>query len=157
VSESLHEQAQALEAMLPQLMRRLFTLEPDHPAMDLTLSQLRVCSILQHGARTLSGIGEELGISTSAVTQIADRLERGGLAEREPDAEDRRCRLLRLTPLGAALMRARREGRVARAVAGLADLPAPVLSELISALRAVLDATGPPPRNGRVAEERLVG
>ena len=76
--ELLLVQAGKLESLLPTLMRRLFTLDPSHPANDLPLAQLRVCTILQAGPRTVSAIGEELRISVSAATQIADRLEKAG-------------------------------------------------------------------------------
>src|SRR5215472_9587622 len=96
--ESLISQAAKLECLLPKLMRRLFTLDPSHPANELPVAQLRVCVILQAGPRTVSAVSEELGISVSATTQIADRLERAGLVERVAERDDRRMKLLRLTP-----------------------------------------------------------
>src|SRR5438128_8143690 len=89
------EQAAQLECLLPKLMRRLFTLQD--AVSQLPLAQLRLCTILQGGPRPMSVLGEELSISVSAVTQIADRLERAGLVERVSEAEDRRMRRLRLT------------------------------------------------------------
>src|SRR5260370_5467911 len=90
-------QAADLESLLPKLMRRLFTLDPSHPANELPVAQLRVCTILQAGPRTVSTISEELGISVSAVTQIADRLERAGFVERVAGQDDRRMKKLQLS------------------------------------------------------------
>src|SRR5207245_7427659 len=90
--DTLLTQAASLESLLPKLMRRLFTLDPSHPANELPVAQLRVCTILQSGPRTVSAIGEELRISVSAATQIADRLERSGLVERVAEPDDRRMK-----------------------------------------------------------------
>ncbi len=138
--ESVFEQAVQLEGLLPKLMRRLFTLEPDHPVADLPVAQLRVCIILQAGPRTLSAIGEELGISVSATTQIADRLERAGLVERVADPEDRRVKNLQLTAHGADLMRSRREVRVRRAEKALEHLSPEIRESILNAICTLLEA-----------------
>src|SRR5580704_18080599 len=93
----LQEQALQLESLLPALNRKLFTLVPDHPSAEIPMAQLRTCSILQFGPRTMTSLSEELGISLSAMTQIADRMERAGLVERIMMREDRRQRLLQLS------------------------------------------------------------
>src|SRR5437660_5211187 len=103
-NELLNDQAILLECLLPKLMRRLFTLEQDHPVQELPLAQLRVCAILANGPKSMSAIGEELRNSTSAITQLADRMERAGLVERGPGSDDRRVRELRLTKEGAEMM-----------------------------------------------------
>src|SRR5438552_15134127 len=100
-------------------MRRLFTLDPSHPANDLPLAQLRVCTILQSGPRTVSAIVEELRISVSAATQIADRLERSGLVERVAEPDVRRMHQVQLTVHGTEGMRSRRETRVHGAATAL--------------------------------------
>jgi DNA-binding MarR family transcriptional regulator len=139
--ETLMEQAIWLECSLPKLMRHLFALDPDHPAMELPLAQLRVCTILQAGPRTISSLGEELTISVSAVTQIADRLERAGFVERIAEPDDRRMRKLRLTQHGAAVMLSRREARVRRAMAALSTLPPANREAVLQAVRVLLDAS----------------
>ncbi|HZO88327.1 MAG TPA: MarR family transcriptional regulator [Chthonomonadaceae bacterium] len=138
--DTLQEQAAQLECLLPKLMRRLFTLEPDHPVTELSLAQLRVCTILQAGPRTLSAIGVELGISVSAITQIADRLERAGLVERVAGKDDRRTRLLQLTAHGAELMRSRRQARVRHAAEALEQLSPEKRETVLRALEALLEA-----------------
>lgn len=133
--------AAQLECLLPRLMRRLFTLDPNHPAMDLSLAQLRVCTLLQAGPRAMSAISEELGISVSAITQIADRLERAGLVERVTGQDDRRMKKLQLTPHGAEIMRSRREQRIRGAADALAQLPPDAREAVLAALEALVEAS----------------
>jgi len=137
----LFEQAAQLESLLPKLMRRLFTLDTSHPATELPLAQLRVCSILQGGPRTLSAIGDELGISVSAVTQIADRLERAGVVARVAAPGDRRMKRLQLTPQGAEMMRSRRDLRVCRAAEALEHLDPAERESVLRALQTLLEAS----------------
>jgi DNA-binding MarR family transcriptional regulator len=139
--DTLCDQAARLEWLLPALLRRLFTLDPAHPVAELPLAQLRVCMILQAGPRTMSAIGEELGTTVSAVTQIADRLERAGLVERVPEGSDRRAKRLQLTPHGADVMRSRRETRIRRAAEALTPLPPATREAVLHALQTLLDAS----------------
>ena len=139
--DNLQEQAERLECLLPKLMRRLFTLPADHPAMELPLAQLRMSLILQVGPRAMSSLSEELSISVSAATQIADRLERAGMVERVSDSDDRRIKNLRLTVAGAEIMRSRREARVRRAAETLAGVPEATREETLRAIQALLDAS----------------
>ncbi|HZP82287.1 MAG TPA: MarR family transcriptional regulator [Chthonomonadaceae bacterium] len=138
--KNLVEQAAQLECLLPKLMRRLFTLEPGHPVAELPLAQLRVCTLLQAGPRTLSAISEEAGVSVSAATQIADRLERAGLVERVAEPEDRRMKNLQLTAHGAELMRSRRETRVRRVACALERMTPEQRQGVLSSLHALLEA-----------------
>ncbi len=126
---------------MPKMMRRLYTLEPDHPVNELPIAQLRVCTILQAGPRTLSAISEELNISVSATTQIADRLERAGLVERVAGVDDRRTKYLQLSPQGMEMMRTRREIRVRRTKEALVLLSPEMRLATLDVLRALLDAS----------------
>jgi DNA-binding MarR family transcriptional regulator len=128
------EQAGHLEAVLPEIMRRLFPLAMEHAIADMPIGQLRVCAILLTGPLSLSIISEELGISSSAMTQIADRLERAGLVERVFEADDRRVRLLQLSAHGRAAMEARRRARVARAQAALCGIDPKARETLLCSL-----------------------
>ena len=62
----------------------------------------------------MSALGRELGVSLSAMTQIADRLERASLVDRVNQGADRRVRLLQLTEKGQEMMRRHDEVRVRR-------------------------------------------
>ena len=138
--QTLQEQAAQLEYLMPRLARRLFTIERDHPAEELPLAQLRVCAILQNGSRTLSAISEELGISVSATTQIADRLEKAGLVERMAGQDDRRTKKLQLSIHGHEMMRTRRERRIERATKALTKLEPDLRSRAIEILQVLMEA-----------------
>jgi DNA-binding MarR family transcriptional regulator len=137
----LYDQAVELEQLMPRMLRRLYKLDPDHPANELPLAQLRVCTILQGGPRTLSAISEELAISVSATTQIADRLERAGLVERVAGVDDRRTKYLQLAPHGMEMMRTRRELRVKRTQNALAQLSPDQRQMTLKVMRAMLEAS----------------
>lgn len=84
------------------LMQRLNALLREH---DLTFPRYEALMILflsRSGALPLGKIGERLQVHATSVTNIVDALERAGLAERLPDASDRRLTLARLTPKGRA-------------------------------------------------------
>lgn len=138
---ALLEQAEAVTAVLNKLIRQLLTIDVDDPAMDLPVAQVRVCGILREGPRTMSALSKELGISLSATTQIADRLERHGLVERVPEADDRRCKSLQLTPHGAEVVHRRTQRRVERVLEALEQMPPETRSATMSALRSLLDAS----------------
>jgi DNA-binding MarR family transcriptional regulator len=127
------EQARAIAALLPAVMRQLFAVG-DSVASELPLAQLRVCSVLHQGPRAMSALSRELGMSLSALTQIADRLERSHMVDRVAEGPDRRVRYLRLTPRGESLMRQREEMRTRRVAAALEHLSPAARREILAAL-----------------------
>lgn len=137
---ALREQATQMEHLLPRLMNRMFTLERDRPAAELPLAQLRVCIILQTGPRTLSAISEELSISVSATTQIADRLEKAGMVERISGQDDRRTKNLQLSSHGSEMMKARREERILRAVRALSQMEPELRVNALQTLNTLMEA-----------------
>lgn len=139
--ESLREQSEALVVLLSRLMRRLFTLTVDDPAMEFPGAQMRMCNVLWDGPRTMSALSDELGTSHSAITQIADRLERAEMVERLQEADDRRCKRLTLTPKGIEVMRQRRERRVLRTLSALESLSPDERAAAVSALTILLEAS----------------
>lgn len=86
----------------------------DSCVVNLPVGQLRVCGALMGGPQPMSALGAELGVTQSAMTQIADRLERAGLARRMAGEGDRRVKRLGLTPRGQRLMAEREKQRVTR-------------------------------------------
>lgn len=83
---------------------------------DLTLRQLQVLSLL----RTTPGmsgqdLAEQVGVGTSTMSGIVDRIAAKGWIEREPDTLDRRRVLLRPTEEGlSVLVGLEAPGRTAR-------------------------------------------
>jgi len=136
----IRDQAMEISATLPKIIRRLFAMEADDPAMDLPVAQVRVCGVLQDGPRTITCLSKELGISTSAATQIADRLEKSGLVERLSETDDRRVKNLQLTSQGAEIMRRRREKRIERIQNMLKQVSPEDREKIISVLQTLLKA-----------------
>ncbi len=158
--EDLLEIAEAIAGLMPRLARGLTAAEKD-PADNLPLAQLRLCGILSSGPRPMSALSRELGVSLSALTQIADRLEKAGLVKRVVEENDRRVRCLQLTVRGDKMMRKRSEARVQRMLSVLERLSAPQrelvrasLEILVTACSAVQSgANGQSATNGQTAVE----
>lgn len=132
-------QPKALTAILMSLIRELIAVDEDS-ASELPLRQLRVCSLLHERQWTMSDLSRELGVSLSAMTQIADRLERAGLVKRCAEGSDRRVRSLQLTPRGERIMMARENARLARASGALSRLGATDQAQVLQSLETLLAA-----------------
>ncbi len=135
----IRQQAEKIDALLFALLRRL-AVDGDDAVAELPLAQLRVCGILHYGPRPMSALGRELDVSLSAMTQIADRLERANLVKRVAEGNDRRVRCLRLTPRGESIMQRRQDVRVEHASTALARLPAKKRKEVLAALESLVGA-----------------
>jgi DNA-binding MarR family transcriptional regulator len=132
-------QPTALTSLLLSLARELIAVDDD-AASELPLRQLRVCALLHEQPQTMSALGRELGVSLSAMTQIADRLERAGLVKRSAEGTDRRVRSLQLTPRGQRIMMARENARIGRASGALNRLSATDQAQVIHSLETLLNA-----------------
>jgi len=137
-SEGVVHQACALDEMFKAIARHV--LVDDDPAAELPLRQLRVCAALYEAPRSMSVLSRELGFSLSAMTQIADRLERAGLVTRGFDGPDRRVRRLRLTPRARRMLRLREEARIHRVANVLETMSPDAREALLSALDALRGA-----------------
>jgi DNA-binding MarR family transcriptional regulator len=134
-----HEEAEVVADSLRQLMRHLSAGQED-PAVELPLAQLRVCSVLSGGPLSMSALGRELGVSLSAMTQIADRLERARLVNRVNQGADRRVRLLQLTEHGEKMMLLHQEVRIRRISTVLEHLTPKTRKEVTAALQNLIRA-----------------
>jgi DNA-binding MarR family transcriptional regulator len=137
--QDLLEIAEAIAGLIPRLARGLSSSEKD-PADDLPLAQLRLCGILSEGPRPMSALSRALGVSLSALTQIADRLERARLVKRVAEENDRRVRCLQLTMRGEKMMHQRREARVLRTLAVLEHVAAQQREAVRASLEVLVDA-----------------
>ena len=106
---------------------------------DLSGSQLHALYLLAE-PRSMGELAQRLVCDASNVTGLVDRLETRGLIERRPGSDDRRVRMLVLTPAGEEL-RARAIARFAEAPAGIAALTAEEQRTLRDLLRKALDAS----------------
>src|SRR5438105_15949281 len=99
--------SQALEAW-QLLVKFFFTQRADLPAVasqfELSPAQCHVLHLIEPDRPIPMGrIAEALACDASNVTGLIDRLESRGLVRRQPSANDRRVKVLELTPAGARL------------------------------------------------------
>ena len=71
-------------------------------AVGLTKEEWKVLMALHDAVRSHGWLCRDLDVSTGAMTNRLDKLERGGLIRRGPDPQDRRGVLLELTAAGKA-------------------------------------------------------
>jgi DNA-binding MarR family transcriptional regulator len=101
------EEADACRAW--QLLMKFFFaqrghLPPADPEFELSPVQCHVLHLIEPGRPLSMGrLAETLSCDASNVTGLVDRLEARGLIRRQPSAEDRRVKVLHLTPAGSRL------------------------------------------------------
>jgi DNA-binding MarR family transcriptional regulator len=142
------DQARAIATALPALMRQLFAMEND-PAAELPLGQLRVLVLLIERPQPMSALSRELKISLSAMTQLADRMERADLVERVAEGSDRRVRKLQLTSRGEKIIRYHEKARLQRVIDVVKRLSPRERREILAAFRALMAASEEPKKNHR--------
>ena len=81
-----------------------------------------------------------IGFDTSTIGGVIDRLERRGLIERQASPTDRRVRLLRVTPEGAAMVAEVVPAMLKAQQRILAPLPAAERPQFVAMLRTVVEA-----------------
>jgi DNA-binding MarR family transcriptional regulator len=113
--------AQKLDGLIRRLLRAMSP-AADDPLNDLPLAQLRVVRVLSTGPKAAGDVGQELGLSPSALSQLVQRLCATGLIQKADDAEDRRVKRLSLSKTGARKVQARDHVRLGRAAALLEGL-----------------------------------
>jgi DNA-binding MarR family transcriptional regulator len=94
-----------LGAMVMRLGRALIAAErPVLAAHDVSMWGYIVLSALaDQPMRTQAALARAIGADKTRIIGTLDELQERALIEREPDPEDRRVRLLRLTPAGRQL------------------------------------------------------
>lgn len=84
---------------------RIGALDDRHEGLALTLAESRcLFTIRRFGAPDLSSISDVLGLDLGYVSRLVSRLERADRIRRTPADDDRRRRLVTLTPGGAGLL-----------------------------------------------------
>lgn len=113
--------------------------------VELTREEFKVICTLHSGARSHGSLCDELAVSTGAMTNRLDKLERTGLVERSPDPSDRRGVMVSLTAAGRARLDDYIELGAAREQALLSGLSSAdkrglnqLLEKLLDSLRADL-------------------
>lgn len=115
-----------LAAMLYPLVRELIAIEmPILAAHEVSMWGYSVLNALDDTpVRTQSALAEAIGADKSRIIGTLDELQQAGLIERTPDPDDRRVRLLSITPQGRAMRRAVRKDIQAAELQVLDGLPA---------------------------------
>src|ERR1700733_5877770 len=69
--------------------------------IDMNLSDFAILELLlNRGPHPVNTIGQRINLTSGSVTTAVDRLEARGLVKRSNDPEDRRTRIVSLTPEG---------------------------------------------------------
>lgn len=114
--------------------------------LGITPRELSVLATAAPQPRPQLGLAIAVGLDKTTMVATVDALERRGLVRREAHADDRRVRLITVTPAGRRLLA--RAVEVERTVqdAVLATLPEPQRAALVPLLRALVAAApgGPP-------------
>jgi DNA-binding MarR family transcriptional regulator len=125
--------------------------------VGLSYEEFKVLIALHRGARSHGSLCRELLVSTGAMTNRLDKLERAGLLKRHPDPADRRGVLLEITDAGRERLDAYIDLQARREIDLLSVLATDekhelnrLLGKLVEALQSEL---GPAPKRSPVATE----
>ena len=130
--DSIMGLADRLHSVAIRLLRRA---RREDATMGLPPAQASVLSVLVFGgARTLSALADVEQVKAPTMTRIVDALERAGLAQRLPDADDRRKLSIAATTAGVRLIQQGRSRRVKALAQLLADLDRDERATLDSAI-----------------------
>jgi DNA-binding MarR family transcriptional regulator len=110
---------------------------------NLSMSQIGALFLMHKGSSGVRSIGEQLGITTAAASQMIDRLVQQGLADRSENPQDRRAKQIVLTGKGQQVL-----GDLIRARQGFLEDMASKLSagereQVLAAIRVLLNKAEP--------------
>jgi DNA-binding MarR family transcriptional regulator len=129
-------------------------------ARQLGLDQtelVAITALAQEGDMTLGRLGERVGLTSGAVTRLADRLEALNLAVRRPQQGDRRVVILCATPRAREHARAAIEGwagDVKRAYGRLGPRQRPAVARFLRELADLAERHADQARGARRAQPR---
>lgn len=107
----------------------------------VTLPQYRALHALDRwGPFSAGGLAQRLGVHTSSVTRVCDRLVRTGLVSRRVNPQSRREVVLEVTPAGRAVVTQVLEVRAREARRILRGVPGPARRQLVQLSALLLDA-----------------
>ena len=111
--------------------------------LDLSFTQVKALFTLERGERSVGEIGAALGLSLPATSRSVDGLAQRGFVVRRESAEDRRSKLVALTPQGREVLEACVAGRRAAMEQFVASLSESERSALHSALLPIVERIAP--------------
>ncbi|MGE5592651.1 MAG: MarR family winged helix-turn-helix transcriptional regulator [Betaproteobacteria bacterium] len=109
--------------------------------LGVTRDQFHALLALCKGELTMGELSERLGVSCSTVTDLVDRMERAGLAERVRDEADRRVVRVRITRGGETVLsrvRERRRRYLGRVLASMTEEEQSMLRDLLARVHLLL-------------------
>lgn len=113
---------------------------------DVTLVQYRALVVLNYGGEhRIADLAAELGVNSSTVTRLTDRMARKGYINRVTDPQDRRATRVGITLAGrkiVAAVRARRKAEVSKI---LRKMPVGARRAVVESLEAFTVAAGEQP------------
>ncbi len=143
-----------LAAMIVPLGRALTAAElPVLRAHGLTMwAYVVLLTLTGEPVRTQNALAEAIGADKTRIIGVLDDLQERGLIERRPDPDDRRARLLSLTPEGRRLRGSAQAGIQRQEERLLARLPDPERAAFLRALQTLHalpedEITGPDPQD----------
>ncbi|NUR93233.1 MAG: winged helix-turn-helix transcriptional regulator [Nonomuraea sp.] len=133
--------------MLQPLVRSLIAAElPVLDAHGVSMWGYVVLNALdREPMRTQAALAQSIGADKTRIIATLDELQRAGLIERAPDPDDRRVRLLAITPEGQRVRRAVQSRIWANEDRLLAELPEADRQAFLRVVRALLNGTGAGP------------
>jgi DNA-binding MarR family transcriptional regulator len=119
----------------------------------LSMARTKVLTHLkEHGPTRQSVLATQFEMAPHSITDIVDALERQGLAQRRPDATDRRAKLVAITGAGEACLavaHATRQRLLTQIFGALSETDRATLIRLLGSLdeaaQQVIDASGAAP------------
>ncbi|MDI7246166.1 MAG: MarR family transcriptional regulator [Bacillota bacterium] len=115
--------------------------------LGVTRDQFHALLALCGAELTMSELGERLGVSCSTVTDLVDRMERAGLAERIRDEGDRRVVRARITNAGKLVLnrvRARRRQYLGCVLGAMTEEEQSTLRDLLTRVHSLLASQSGP-------------
>ncbi|HUH97422.1 MAG TPA: MarR family transcriptional regulator [Anaerolineales bacterium] len=107
----------------------------------LSMSQMAALFQIHHGKSNVSGLGEGLGITHAAASQMLDRLVQQKLILRTEDPQDRRVKKLVLTDKGCRIMQESVRARQDWLEAVLSGLSASQKEQIAAAVKILIEKT----------------
>ena len=127
--------------VLERFMRAMFTqiitaLARSLRTQNLSVAEIAALHLIDRDRRLrVSDLAVLLDADLPAASRIASRLVTEGLVDRQEDPDDRRARLLTLTPQGLALIDRTSKERVKTAIATAKSMPGAVVSTIGPAIQ----------------------
>lgn len=138
-TEKLNLYLERLDEVFQRMARYLHAELAQSLVSGITMSQFVVLrSLEKKGKVTVSEVAEDLNVSLSAITALADRLYKAGLVDRRRDEQDRRLVWLTLTGKGVEAVAACRKARMKVVGKYFEQLPAEDVERLIQIYEKIL-------------------